>query len=285
VHTTSARKLCEKYNLSESTVDFVGHTMALFTNDEYLDQPSYTFIKKVKLYVNSLASYGKSPFLYPQYGLGDLPGSFSRMGAVYGSITIPNRRIDRIIYDEKGRVCGVESHGEVVKCQNVIAHPSYVPSEKVQPAGQVIRAICILEHPIPNTNNSDSCQIIIPQKQTGRKSDIYITCVSFTNNVAPAGKYIAMVSTTVETKDPNKELEPGLQLLGPILKQFVSISDLWVPVNDWERERVFISKSYDATSHFETVCDDILRIYRQYTGHYFDFSKQPNASLESNTNQ
>ena len=94
-----------------------------------------------------------------------------------------------------------------------------------------------------------------------------------------------MVSTTVETKDPNKELEPGLQLLGPILKQFVSISDLWVPVNDWERERVFISKSYDATSHFETVCDDILRIYRQYTGHYFDFSKQPNASLESNTNQ
>lgn len=94
-----------------------------------------------------------------------------------------------------------------------------------------------------------------------------------------------MVSTTVETKDPNKELEPGLRLLGPIMKQFITVSDLWVPVNDWEREHVFISKSYDATSHFETVCDDILRIYKQYSGQNFDFSKQIGTTLESNTNQ
>lgn len=234
--------------------------------------------------MNSLASYGQSPYLYPQYGLGDLPQGFSRLGAVYGSVTIPNRRVDRIIYDEKGRVCGVESQGEVVKCQNVIAHPLYVPSEKVQPAGKVVRAICILDHPIPNTDNADSCQIIIPQKQVGRRSDIYVLCVSSANMVTPKGKYIAMVSTTVETNNPNMELEPGLKLLGPILKQFVSVSDMWVPVNDWQREHVFISKSYDATSHFETVCDDILRIYKQITGNDFDFSKQQNDSLENNTN-
>jgi Rab GDP dissociation inhibitor len=35
----------------------------------------------------------------------------------------------------------------------------------VKKVGQVVRAICILSHPIPNTNNSESCQIIIPQSQ------------------------------------------------------------------------------------------------------------------------
>ena len=30
---------------------------------------------------------------------------------------------------------------------------------------QVVRAVCILSHPIPNTNNAPSAQIILPQKQ------------------------------------------------------------------------------------------------------------------------
>lgn len=35
---------------------------------------------------------------------------------------------------------------------------------------QVVRAICILDHPIANTNDATSCQVIIPQKQVGRHS-------------------------------------------------------------------------------------------------------------------
>jgi Rab GDP dissociation inhibitor len=65
-----------------------------------------------------------------------------------------------------------------------------------------------------------------------RKFDIYISCVSFAHNVAPKGKYIAMVSTTVETPAPEKELEPGLALLGPIdekcAKTLASYNSLFV---------------------------------------------------------
>jgi RAB protein geranylgeranyltransferase component A len=43
--------------------------------------------------------------------------------------------------------------------------------------------------------------------------------------VAPQGKYIAIASTTVETSDPLKELEPALKLLGPILKQYALVLD------------------------------------------------------------
>jgi RAB protein geranylgeranyltransferase component A len=35
-----------------------------------------------------------------------------------------------------------------------------------------------------------------------RKHDIYVSVVSFAHNVAPKGKYLAIVSTTVETNNP-----------------------------------------------------------------------------------
>ena len=37
--------------------------------------------------------------------------------------------------------------------------------------------------------------------------------------------------------------------------------------------QVFISKSYDATTHFETTCNDVLDVYQRVTGEPFDFSK------------
>jgi len=43
--------------------------------------------------------------------------------------------------------------------------------------------------------------------------------VSFAHNVASQGHYIAMVSTTVETSNPEDELKIGLQLLGPVLEK------------------------------------------------------------------
>ena len=35
--------------------------------------------------------------------------------------------------------------------------------------------------------------------------------------------------------------------------------------------KVFISKSYDATSHFETTCEDIKDIYKRIHDEDFDF--------------
>lgn len=40
--------------------------------------------------------------------------------------------------------------------------------------------------------------------------------ISYAHNVAAQGKYIAIVSTTVETSDPEAEIEPALELLEPI---------------------------------------------------------------------
>ena len=105
--------------------------------------------------------------------------------------------------------------------------------------GRVVRCICLLDHPIPNTKDALSTQLILPQKQretinsqtlmvifcfsVGRKSDIYISCVSYTHQVSAKGWFIAMISTTVETDNPEAEIQPGLNLLGPIKQKFLEV--------------------------------------------------------------
>ena len=46
--------------------------------------------------------------------------------------------------------------------------------------------------------------------------DIYVCCVSTSHHVCPQQYYVAMVSTTVETNNPEAELKPGLDVLAPI---------------------------------------------------------------------
>lgn len=48
--------------------------------------------------------------------------------------------------------------------------------------------------------------------------------VSSIHAVSRKGYYIAIVSTNVETSEPVKELEPAMQLLGPVVQKFIKVS-------------------------------------------------------------
>jgi len=263
--TAPSSALMEKFNLGEGVVDIVGHSLALYRDESWLKEPTSTTISRIMLYFDSLSHYGKSPYLYPIYGLGDLPQAFARLSAVYGGTYMLSKPVLGFSFDENGRVNGVKSDDGIAKCKIVVGDPSYF-SDRVKQVGSVARCIAILDHPIESTNNSESCQIILPLNQIKRQSDIYISCVSFAHNVAPKGKYIVIVSSIMETGDPKKDLEAGVKLLEPSLHKFYSVSPLYEPIHEPLKEGIHISKSYDATSHFETVCDDVVRLFQEITG-------------------
>lgn len=89
-----------------------------------------------------------------------------------------------------------------------------------------------MSHPIPGTNDAHSVQMILPQKQLGRKSDVYVFCCSYTHNVAPKNRWLAFVSTTVETSNPVAEVTAGLALLGQVDEKFIEVSDVYEPLSD-----------------------------------------------------
>jgi len=255
----------KKFGLEPGTQDFIGHAMALFLDDSYKSRPFAESLKAMNLYTQSLARYGKSPYIYPRYGLGELPQGFARLSAIYGGTYMLDKTIDEIVM-ENGKVVGVRSGEEIAKCSAVICDPSYITNKKK--VGSVVRCICLLRHPIPNTADSDSVQLILPMNQVGRKNDIYVACVSSAHNVCPQGMWVAIVSTLLEGNgsNPETEIQAGMNLLGPIEEKILSVTDLWEPVDDGTQSRVFVSKSYDATSHFQSVSADVRDIYKRVTG-------------------
>jgi Rab GDP dissociation inhibitor len=278
----TAKEVFHHFELKPDTIEFLGHAMALYNNDDYLNQPASETLRRIRQYGESVMRYGKSPYIYPLYGLGEMPQAFARLSAIYGGTYMLNKPIEEIVY-ENGVVVGVKSEGEIAKCKFVVGDPSYFP-DKVKKTGQVASCICILSHPIPNTNDAESCQIIIPQKEVKRKYDIYISCVSYAHNVAAKGKWIALVSTMVETNNPETELQAGLNLLGVIDESFFSVRDLYEPTDDGSQSKVFITKSYDPETHFGMSVDDILQVYKRITGKEMDLTppkKDESEKVES----
>lgn len=69
----------------------------LIRDDDYIGQTAIMTIRRIKLYSDSLARYGKSPYLYPMYGLGELPQGFARLSAIYGGTYMLDKPIDEIV--------------------------------------------------------------------------------------------------------------------------------------------------------------------------------------------
>lgn len=246
-NTCTMKEVYDKFGLETTTKDFVGHAMALYLTDDYITAKGEApeAIERIRLYGNSVARYGKSPYIYPLYGLGELPQGFARLSAIYGGTYMLNTNVDEVLYEGdkavgiKATMSGVENMKFQTKAGMIIADPSYFPGQ-AKVVGHVLRAICILKHPLAGTNDADSAQLIIPQSQVGRKNggnpftlhctsrnwltppDIYIACVSWAHNVCPNGYYIAIVSTIAETSaNHHLELQPGLERLGKIEEQFM----------------------------------------------------------------
>jgi Rab GDP dissociation inhibitor len=270
------QELITKFSLEPNTVDFLGHAVSLYIEDSFMSQPAINTINRIKLYMDSIGIYGNTPFLYPIYGLGGIPEGFSRLCAIHGGTYMLNKGVDEFLFDADGKINGVRSGDEVAKAKVVIADPSYLlNTTHVKKVGRVIRCINIMDHPIPNTKDVTSCQIIIPQKQVNRKYDIFITLVSASHLVCPKGLYIAMISTTVETETPELEIQPALELIGQPLEQFITISDLYEPTGTGSDNNLYVTKSYDATSHFEEAADEVLAIYEKITGEKLDLTVVP----------
>jgi len=285
LNTMTMRELYSDFGLVPDTHQFISHAMCLQLDEKHMDEPAAPTVAALQTYCYSLSRYGTSPYIYPVYGLGGLPEGFSRICAIHGGTFMLNQDIDEIVF-ENGKAVGVKANGnQMARAAKIIGDPSYFPPEKIKPTGVVVRCICILDHPIPGTTTHsiggvefssgqplESVQIIIPGPQVGRVNDIFVCSMGHTLQVAAAGVYIAIVSTIVEKGNPDEDVAPGLQVLGPIKKRFTSVSTTYAPAADGSEDACYIASSFDGTSHFETDVADMLDLYKRVSGEELDMT-------------
>lgn len=279
------------WGLEKSTVEFLTHACCLYRDNSYLKAPAIELVKRMQLYLESKTRFAgmTSPYLYPLYGLGELPQAFARLAAVHGGTYMLNHSAGddgpvfgegafELVLDDAGVATGVRVMGVEAKAQIIVADPSYFPSRATK-TGTVVRAIALVDQPLPSTNiggePAGSYQVIFPGGTIGRTNDLYLFCCSAPHKVAPTGKYIVFVSTTVETAGApgesaeavaRRELAAGLALLPSPLKIFFDMYELLTPTEGGQQSHVFVSESFDATTHFETAITDVLQMYERIMG-------------------
>lgn len=271
-------ELASKFKLQDNTIDFIGHAVALYTNDDFHNTSAFMTVERIQLYMMSVGRFGSTPYIYPVYGLGGIPEGFTRKSAVGGGVFMREQDIRGIIVSG-GKFKSVHDGQKIAHAEILIAGPTYLLNtglnEKVIEVGKSIRCICILDHPIPNTNNATSLQIIIPQRQTKRRSDIYITVVSSEHAACHEEYYLAIISTTQETNHPENELKVAFDIVGSVKEKFFSVTPMYVPVSNSVSDNIFVTSSLDPTNTFESAAHDVMRLYKQITGKELDLDDIP----------
>ena len=84
---------------------------------------------------------------------------------------------------------------------------------------------------------------------------------------------MAIISTVVETDTPEAELAPGFTLIGDVMHHFIKVYDTYEPLGTGMEDNLFISRSYDATSHFESACEDVLSLFERITGSPLNYTE------------
>lgn len=72
-------------------------------------RPALETVKSIQLYVRSLERYGKSPYIYPMYGLGGLPEGFSRLCAIHGGTFMLQCPVEEVLFDDQGVAWGIKA--------------------------------------------------------------------------------------------------------------------------------------------------------------------------------
>lgn len=229
------KDLTTKYGLETNTIDFLGHAVALYTDNSYVDRPALEVVKKIQLYIDSSGRFGDSPFIYPVYGLSGIPESFSRKSAVYGGTYMLNVELKKV-EKENGlhKITGVwEGTEGFCTAKKIIAHPAYIKllglENMLKKTSITRRTICITDHPIKSVEDCNAVQIILPQNQIKRNSDIYIMQLSTNHGVCKKGFFIIIISTTKESGTFDEDMKVAFELVGPILYRFDIEEQMYEP--------------------------------------------------------
>ena len=262
INDISFKELGNQFGLEENTLDFIGHAIALYSDDNFLQNKSIDTIKKIKFYTENLlliddknksVQYYSTPFIYPIWGFQKIFKNYEREMYLYDYNYQNENDIDEILYDDKNIFKG-----------------------KVEKKGKIIRRIIISPTPIPSSNLVDSCQIIIPKMQTGGKNDIYLLQLSYGHCVSKKGYYVIFISCWDDGRDINQQLKPVMDVLNfekDKIDIFDMSSDYYEPINKNFEDNIFISNSFLPQSHFEDDYEDITNEFQKITEAKLQFDK------------
>nr|XP_039265235.1 rab proteins geranylgeranyltransferase component A 2-like [Styela clava] len=147
--------------LSKKLQHFILHSISM------VDENTNTVegLKATQKFLNSLGRYGNSAFLWPLYGVGELPQAFCRLGAVFGGTFCLSRSLHALIINKESKKCVgiIDSTGQRLRSEQLILDECYVPEINCNKFTNIIsRAIYVTDCSLLQADKENMSLITIP---------------------------------------------------------------------------------------------------------------------------
>lgn len=207
------KEFLQSRRLSENLQNFVIYSIAM-VKPHIL---TISGLKETCRFLRSLNRYGKSPFIWPLFGVGELPQAFCRMSAVFGCLYCLHKPASSIEISqsvEEESCIKVTLDDEIIECKHLIMNRSYVPSKYIsvdQKPPEVSMAILITNASILPSESEHVSFLTIPPLP-GKEELVKIVELGPSSSACPSGLFVLYL-TAVATETAYTDLEEYAKLL------------------------------------------------------------------------
>ncbi|XP_067465170.1 rab proteins geranylgeranyltransferase component A 1 isoform X1 [Thunnus thynnus] len=155
--------------LGDNLQHFLLHSIAMATEDT----PTEVGLASTRHFLRCLGRYGNTPFLFPVYGLGEIPQCFCRMCAVFGGIYCLRHSVHCLLVDTETNRCKavIDSRGQRISCSHFVVEDSYVLAGRKRvatPTRCISRAVVITDGSVlPGNSDQQVSMVTVPPIEAG----------------------------------------------------------------------------------------------------------------------
>uniref|UniRef100_A0A1A7XRM5 Rab proteins geranylgeranyltransferase component A n=1 Tax=Iconisemion striatum TaxID=60296 RepID=A0A1A7XRM5_9TELE len=177
-------------HLGDNLQHFLLHSIAMVSPDT----PTWEGLASTRHFLRCLGRYGNTPFLFPVYGLGEIPQCFCRMCAVFGGVYCLRHSVHCLIVDKNTNRCKavIDNRGQRINCSHFVIEDGYLDGDRKMdtPPRFLSRAVLITDSSVlPVESDQQVSMVTIPSADgspTVRMVELCsstMTCIPGTNLV------------------------------------------------------------------------------------------------------
>lgn len=155
-------------HLGDNLQHFLLHSIAMVTEDTLTE----VGLASTRHFLRCLGRYGNTPFLFPVYGLGEIPQCFCRMSAVFGGIYCLRHLVSCLIVDKDSNRCKavIDSRGQRISCSHFVVEDGFVGSDRqvTTPTRLLSRAVLITDASVLPGDSEQQVSLVTVPPTDGR---------------------------------------------------------------------------------------------------------------------
>ncbi|KAJ8266048.1 hypothetical protein GJAV_G00125300 [Gymnothorax javanicus] len=211
----SERPFCEflqTKKLTENLQHFVLHSIAMVTPGARTGEG----LRATQHFLRCLGRYGNTPFLFPLYGIGEIPQCFCRMCAVFGGIYCLRHSVQCLVLDKESGRCKamIDTYGQRISCSHFVVEEGYLREEQRRNVTyrQISRAVLITDRSLlPSESEHQVSLVTVPPQEAGGPA-VQVVELCFSSMTCMPGTYLVHL-TCPSTGTAQEDLQPVVSTL------------------------------------------------------------------------